>query len=476
VGRFRVHVRRELVFLALGTMEACVVTPFLAAILALIAPVQPLLVMGVFLGAVLAVHYVARLSLRLSLHPTLRSGLLGLGMLLSGLVVVHQFLHAQVSLWNPAWLSSVFCGLQRGKLSLDVIVFLLVLFLWWRGLVLAQRRLESDTLVSRFRSGLVIFAVTTVVSGTILPAPPYQFVFVYFFVSLVGIALARAEEVGRQYGGGQSPFGLGWMTILVSASLVILLLAAGLATLLTGENVSRFVGPIWEIQRTILTLLAYILMFVLYWVVNAVVGLLESIFSDLDLSGFQQVLGVPEDLGMSEQTGQALFTPEQLALARSVGIIVLLVLIVVVLSLRRLRMRAARHQDEDRESVWEEVNLRSALRDLLLDGRRRLRETADALGHSYLERVFAVLTIRRIYAHTSALAEKLGYPRALHETPYEYLSTLERAFPDHCEEAARITKAYVAAHYGEVPDRPEDLEAIRAAWEQIREVVAVVDR
>jgi hypothetical protein len=45
---------------------------------------------------------------------------------------------------------------------------------------------------------------------------------------------------------------------------------------------------------------------------------------------------------------------------------------------------------------------------------------------------------------------------------------LERAFPENHAELSRVTEAYVAVHYGEVPERPEDLAAVRVAWEGIR--------
>jgi hypothetical protein len=118
--------------------------------------------------------------------------------------------------------------------------------------------------------------------------------------------------------------------------------------------------------------------------------------------------------------------------------------------------------------VWEGANLHRGLEDLLRRGRQRLSEAADALGRSSLGRLFAALTIRRIYAHLVALAAKRGYPRLPYQTPYEYLPVLERAFPNHPEEAARITESYVAVHYGEVPERPEDLAQVRAAWDAIR--------
>jgi hypothetical protein len=469
----RAHTRRELVFFALASMEACVVAPLITAIISRITPLQPspLLITGIFLGALLTVHYIARASLQFPFHPILRSCLLGLGMLLSGLLLVHQLLHAQTSLWNPAWLADAFRNLQTDELlSLDVVVFLLALFIWWRGIVLAQRRLESDTVVSRFRSGMVMLAITTMVSGFLLPSAPYQFVFVFFFVSLLGIALARAEEVGQQYGGSQSPFSLSWLATVVTATIGILILAAGFATLLTDKNVSRFLGPVWEVQRIVFTFLTYVILFVVSWVGRGVIEFLESIMGDLDTKGFEFALTPPE-IGGVEALGESSFTPEQQALAKAVGVIftILIILLLIAFSLRRLRARAGRRRNEYRESVWEGINVRNSLRDLLNDGRRRLGEMTNMLSHSRLGQMFAALTIRRIYAHMSALATELGHPRALYETPYEYQPTLEQAFPNNHEEVGQVTEAYVTVHYGEVPDQHTNLKMIRAAWERIQE-------
>lgn len=459
--RFYTHARRELVFLALGAMEACVITPLAAALFSLIVPVRPLPIMGLFLGAVLAVHYLARVSLRLSLHPHLRTGLVGLGMLVSGLLVVHQLLHAQTSFWNLAWLVSIFHRLQQETLSPDVLVFLLVLFIWWRGLVLAQRQLNSESVSFRFRLGLVMLAITTVVGGFITLWPLYQFVFLFFFVSLLGIALARAEEVGQQHGGSQSPFGLAWLTTLVAASLIILLLAAGITILLAGEGISRFTRPVLEVLHIVVTALVY----VLGWIVYAVVVLLSSVVGEIEWEGFEGLLPALSQLGSPAQPRQPIFTPEQLALAKAAGVIggVLLLLLLVAISLRRLRTRGGRRRGEERESVWEGAHLGRGLQDLLRRGRRRLDGASAALG-----RLFAAMTIRRIYAHVGALAAEKGYPRAPHETPYEFLPTLERSFPDSREEVACITEAYIAVHYGELPERSADLETVRAAWEHIR--------
>jgi hypothetical protein len=467
----RAQVRRELVFLALATMEACVVAPILAALLTLVGPADPLVVMGVFLGAVLATHYIARGVVQLPLHHVFRSGLLAAGMLVSALAVVHRLLHATTSFWDLNWLYSVLWSLQQDSLSLDLVFFLVVVFLWWRGFVLARRRLESGTVIARFRSGVILLAITTVIGGFVLPAPPYQFVFVYFFVSLMGIALARAEEVETQYGGGQAPFSAGWLVMLVAATLGVLLLSAGVATVLTGENVNRFVEPMMTIQRFLFNLLVYAFLIAFSWLGRLVLQLMEKVFAELDTRGIERLFDPPNLDRGSGPGGMGILTPEQLAMVRGVGILCGLLILLLVLAwwLRRFRARSARRRGDERESVWEEVDLRRSLRDLWDEGRRRLGEAAAVLGHSLMGQFFVALTIRRIYAHLSALAAELGHPRAVHQTPYEYQPALEEAFPEYPEAVARITRAYVAVHYGEIPEQPEELAVIRSAWKQLRE-------
>ncbi|MGD2164895.1 MAG: hypothetical protein PVH50_05130, partial [Anaerolineae bacterium] len=51
--------------------------------------------------------------------------------------------------------------------------------------------------------------------------------------------------------------------------------------------------------------------------------------------------------------------------------------------------------------------------------------------------------------------------------------TLRQAFPRSEDEVTRITESYVAVHYGELPERQEDLATVRSAWTTIRQRAAV---
>ncbi len=469
MARFRNVARRELVFLALGAMDVCVVTPLLASFLYIIMPSVNLLgLVLLFFCAIVAVHYLARAGLQLPLRPAGRIFLAVLLMLASGLFITHRLGHVQTtSLWDATWLLESLYSFYQAKLSPDLIVFLTVLFIWWRGLALAQRRLDSESVAFRFRLGVVTLAVTVAVGGLILPWPMYRFVFAFFPISLLGIALARAEEVEQQYGGGQSPFSLSWLAVLVVASLIVLLLAMGAAALLTGESVTRILRPIWDVVSVILAALFYALSWVVYGLVYVFLVLWRFILKRVNLKGFQD-LELPSLPQFPEQ--QPPFSPDQAATFKVFAIIgmILFLLAAIAFSLRRLRTQAGQQLNDERESVWEGGQLGRSLRDALRRGRDRLDDLAAALGRSPLGNLWAALTIRRIYARLGALAAERGYPRAPHETPYEYRPTLASAFPENRAEIERITEAYVAVHYGQIPERQLGLESVQAAWERIR--------
>jgi hypothetical protein len=50
------------------------------------------------------------------------------------------------------------------------------------------------------------------------------------------------------------------------------------------------------------------------------------------------------------------------------------------------------------------------------------------------------------------------------------LPTLAELWPDHTAATQLITQAFVKVRYGELPETEEEMAAIDAAWQQLREV------
>jgi hypothetical protein len=110
------------------------------------------------------------------------------------------------------------------------------------------------------------------------------------------------------------------------------------------------------------------------------------------------------------------------------------------------------------------------MRKSLRDGWDRLRDLAGLVGQfGPGMRLYAAVSIRKIYANMTRLAERQGFPRQPAQTPYEYLPALAHAFPDCQAEASAITEAYVKVHYGEAPENISELKHIRECWQRIRE-------
>jgi hypothetical protein len=88
----------------------------------------------------------------------------------------------------------------------------------------------------------------------------------------------------------------------------------------------------------------------------------------------------------------------------------------------------------------------------------------------FLRRWQTAASIRRIYQDMSNLAGSSGYPRVESETPYEYLKTLNDAWPEHTAQTQLITEAYNRVRYGEIPETAEELDNIQAAWKQLERI------
>ena len=475
LAKIRPYVRRELVFLALGIMDVCAITPVYAGFLAPLMDVTLWTLLAGLLAVVLAVHYLARL---LFWHPIgfrKRSTLLGLGIAVSGAIAVQRVLYPATSMWS-GWLASVFRSLRKSIFAPEATVFLLTALLWWRGLALAQRRTDSASVAFRFRLGVVLLAITTGIAGATLAWPYHQLVFLFFFVSLLGTALARADEIGEQYGGRRAPFGLGWLMTMAVVSGLVLALAAALTSLMTGKTLGRVLLPALQVLQVAVFLIIYALAWLAQFLIQPLIMLLQRFRIGQALADTLDQIEFPSFGTSDAEPKEPALTAGQLEVIRLVVAVLgaLAVLALVAISLSRLRRTSRGAMDGARESVWEGFRFKSAVEGLLNGGRQRLQDVQDALRTSRVSQLFAALTIRRTYAHMASLATRLGYPRQINETPYDYLPTLKTAFPEAQADATLITESYVLVHYGELPERTEDLAQVRSAWDRIRRHYATV--
>jgi len=421
-----------------------------------------------------AVVYFNRIMDRLQLDLLYQRVILIFAVVITTFLVMRSLLYPGYSLFDFGWLTKAGGALLYFySLPPEAGVVAIVLFLWWRGISIGQRNLTFQGVAFSFRLGVLLLIFSTPLllilnyDSTVLILP-------FFFFSLMAVALARVEEVNQAKGGVGAPFNFTWLAILLGSIIVVLITAWLISHIYSVEGFSqvlRWLEPVFDpllrVVEYVLILLIRLLEPLLRWFFGIFQRVVENLPQNIE--GLESLGPLPTpDIPSAEAT-----QPPRLLMDISryvcVGLAGVGALMALALTLRRRRDRQ-RRGDEIRESLWSSAAFADGMLNSLRDGWDRLKDMAGLVGRfGPGVRLYAAVSIRKIYANMARLAEKQGFPRQPAQTPYEYLPALGLAFPDCQAEATAITEAYVKVHYGEAPESLRELQRIRECWHQIQE-------
>ncbi len=465
--------RRELLLVTVATMDICWLYPWLAFFLFLAAgPEYVISITGMWLWLLLAVYVVRVLnSFEMSL---LKQQFVTIGIaLLAILLVIKWELYEAYGLLSPRWIGQLLKDILSVWLAIppQILILLVGLFVWWRGLRLGQGGLGFGAVGTHFRVGVVGFMIYLIIATFGIPSTYISLLLSFFYFGLIAIALARIVDLHQSRGGIRAPFTSSWLGILVASVAIVIglgLLASSIFSLEHVQSFFRSLRPITEPVGKVLVNIIIFLLYLLFLLIAVVVRWL------------QRLIGQPQPVEIElPQLGELKDFQEEFDLARWLGWIklgrdvllvalILLAILAVFFAVRRELRRRAEGRDVLRESVWSSEDFMDELAALLRGGWQRLRDGAAAgLGRLLGER-YLLTSIRRIYASLNVLAAERGFPRVEAQTPYEYVRVLHEAWPLHPDDIRLLTDAYVQAHYGERKDTDEALQRAREAWERLR--------
>ena len=474
MGILQPNWRKETLYATLVAAEMCWLTPWALVITqqaAVATSYGPALTLG-FL--VLGVVYFSRIMDRLQFDLLYQRAMLIFAVVITTFLIMRSFLYSGYGLFDFGWLGKAGGALLNFySLPPEAGVVVVVFFLWWRGLSIGQRSLTFLGVAFSFRLGVLLLIFSTPLlfmlnyDSTVLIPP-------FFFFSLMAVALARVEEVNQAKGGVGAPFNFTWLTILLGSIVVVLATAWLISQMYSVEGfaqVLRWLEPVFDpllrVVGYILVLLIRLLEPLLRWFFEIFQGAFENVAQSIE--GLESLGPLPmPDLSTTEpaQPPRLLMDVSRYVCLSLLGVGALMVL---ALTLRR-RLDRRRRGDEIRESLWSSAAFADGVLGSLRDGWDRFRDMAGLVGQfGPGMRLYAAVSIRKIYANMARLAEKQGFPRQPAQTPYEYLPALGLAFPDCQAEATAITEAYVKVHYGEAPESIRELQRIREHWQQIQE-------
>lgn len=449
-----IAMRRELRYALLAANESCwvyAVFMFLAVMFVVNAP-SPL---AIFAGYWIALFAGRKLPLMHGRWQVLQSAAIGIA-LVTLLVIVRLQVYPQYGLLDLSWLVRYAADLLSftHTFSSAALTTLAVIYVFVRGLGFGQRPLTLWFIGFQFRLGIVVFFGTLVLAAFVHKLDISTWIFVYFFLSLMAIALARMDELGSRL-----PMGPRWVVTLLAAGSLVIFLSLGVLQVLTLQALNEIVGlfaPLGPVLEALIFLFAIPFGYLAAWLV----ALLGPLFKNLSQLG--QVLGnlVPpgaNDALKQAQQNTALI--DMLAPLLKTLFVVAIVVGIGVMLARALNRRMKVIEDETfvRESIGNEEDA-----ERVLSERRKKQAPHRRAGDMAAE------SIRRVYAALVARAAEAGLPRRTAETPYEFLPRLEQAFPEETEQVQAITEAYIAVHYGEFQAPQSEVQRVRTAWEQVK--------
>ena len=404
-----------------------------------------------------------------------------------------------LSLFATYWLSPSARSVlvNGGDTSGLVALALLIVWLWWRGLLLGRGRLTRGRIYVRFVAALGVtiaaLAGAATIQGSVRPlAASYLTLLLalLLFAGTMGLTLAQARDASYEmrsaYRGDQPlemppVFTRAWLTASVGLSLGLSLLALLLATLISRDSVRVLALAAGNIVNGLLDGVEFILtpIFLLFYLIlNKPIEWLTAYFHRL---GPPKPLTLPTPppckptvpAGGVATPGATCAPPAHNAAPTSLlpaewltamrwGVAILVIVVALVVLARLLKRftqaRQARAFTEERTMLDAREILGGQLRRLFGAFRRQPAEderVTDDLAEG---------SVRRIYRDTLALATSTGRARRAAETPREYQRRLASddplrpgtaAPPMVAGALAELTHAYEQARYGQ-PESDSD--------------------
>ncbi|MCA9919101.1 MAG: DUF4129 domain-containing protein [Anaerolineales bacterium] len=483
------HVQHELLYLSWALADVALLTPFALSVMGWARYWQPGVVLIWLLALMLLAFNLTRLMSVIALPTQYQQAITAVALLLVVVVTLPTFFHAGRPIFRFAWVSDIFAAINEPGNNLwlrDVILLILLILVWVRGLQLGQRPYSVERAGLRLRVGGMILAPMVIwMANTRLLWSSAPYILLFFLAGLTGLALIRAQEIEQNQETSVLALHPRWLTAVFLASLLIIFTAGTAAAIISGEAANGLIGwldPVWQGLRltgaVALTTFLYLLVPVfalMGWISGLLIKIWQAVGPGVTawwaylgkvvgkLFINQRVPDLPPDGQFGPDPAVTIDEIEQLTvqISRNGQIIIVLLVIAVILLVALLVTRlyqettfATRSSGRLPNHTHEEDEEGNLLQQLLGKlGLWRGWQTA--------------VTIRRIYRNMLRAADASGYPRLETETPYEFLKTLAKAWPDHQPETQLITNAYIKVRYGELPETKAEIQAIRQAWQTL---------
>ncbi|MFN2264084.1 MAG: DUF4129 domain-containing protein [Anaerolineales bacterium] len=467
---------RELAIFALMIMELSWIVPWYRSLTPMTYAASIWKVFFVLLGILLLAHFSTRLMNFLNIKIRIRRIVTLILLILAIFLGLKLLLYEMEAVSFDALLNRPFRAFSdvRGLIPDEFLVIVVVMVVYWRGLVLASKFIDPMSVRGNFYLGLVMFVAYIFINTLVTGETPGAMLYIFFVSGLVAMGAARIFTITQLRGGARNPFDLRWFMGILLTTLGIVGLAAFMAWLVSDRTsiLGGIGGLVLGIFGGIMLVLISPLIFIMERFADSVPQASGAV---------QSVVNALEDLRNTFSTiANNLFTlfniPSlmnwmQLMKPVLLWVFVIAIALTILFSVSHWLSSERRADLDEREGIIERGDILGLLR-------RAIQERLENLGGSLRgrarvktsQRWLVAARIRRIYASMMDLATQLGEPRPLASTPLEFQPVMEHLLPEGKEDVGLITAAYLRVRYGEIPETEAEIKQVETAWEHLRSI------
>jgi uncharacterized membrane protein YjfL (UPF0719 family) len=471
--------------LAVVLMEACWVYPWLVWLGSwpMFAESRPLLSLASVVITLAVSLLVTRLIIRQKWSMwRIRFAIIGGGLVVILLVLGVDY-RAGFSFLSGRWFGHIFQALGATFSSPQTVVIAIpvLLYLWWRGIILGQTTSYFRDIYRTFILGMVALIFLIIVWQITAASERFTgpgsdigwYIMAFFFFGLISIAVCHLylmrSSMPREEAGLTSVWrSLPMMLVVI---VVVVLVGFGVASIFSPElfeSIGHGFKAAGGFLGKIIPYILWPIIFVFEWLVRIFVYLINLLSGSQTPS--ENITGNVTFLQWPEVISKQLPPWATEAIKWSVvALVVGLVLFILARAVSRMRARRARDEIEEiHESLWSWKGLRDDLRELLgMLGKRFKRKPATP-AYRFDENAAGRMDIREIYRHVLWEGAHSGLARRRHETPSEYSGRMAQSVPESDEPLKNITHEYENVRYGENIVPEERVEKANSLWQKLK--------
>jgi hypothetical protein len=367
-----------------------------------------------------------------------------------------------------------------------VLALPILIYLWWRGILLGRTTSYFSNIYRSFVIGivalivLIIFWQLSASSGN-LEGPVATigwYIVAFFFFGLIAVAICHLYVMRRRMPREETVVTSVWRWLPIMLGVIggMVVIGLGVASVFSAEffaSIERGAKAVFDALGTAFyyILIPFNYLFEgIYFIVQLIINLLRQgqepkfeVTGNMTLTDMPEV--IPKDIPPIVTTILQWLV---------VAVIVAVVVYILAKAIERFRERRREEEIEEiHESLWSLSGLRDDLILLfnMMANKFKRRPAPASEKYHFREDALGRLDIREIYRHLLWEGARSGVARRAHETTCEYAERLERVVPQGSGQLAEITDLYASVRYGETKPQEEQVDSANSLWKTLRNML-----